>query len=83
MRIKFDPSEAQQAGEMDGMKLVAATCNLTFQDIGAPLLSGSLSEIIGLAAEHRIEEAQIRADAFCRIVANALHGFMTNKGETA
>ena len=54
MRIKFDPSEAQQAGEMDGMKLVAATCNLTFEDIGAPLLSGSLSEIIGLAAEHRI-----------------------------
>lgn len=83
-RMKFDPAKAEEGGKHDAHGLITALCALW--DDGdevrsndadgkqsAALLVDSLSDIIGLATENRIEECQARLEAFSRIVGPALY----------
>jgi hypothetical protein len=75
-RMRFNPAEAASAGEADARSLLHELEEL-FDDpdgvCSAGLLSDAMAEIIGLAAENRMEECTARLRAFCAIVGPALY----------
>lgn len=75
-RMRFNPAEEASAGEADARSLLHEL-EVLFDDTdgvcSAGLLSDALSEIVGLAAENRIEECTARLGAFCSIAGPALH----------
>jgi hypothetical protein len=68
-RMKFDPAPAEQAGQIDAMKIFAAVLNKEYANHSDELLEGCMSEIVGLALENRIEESQVRLRGFCNFLA--------------
>lgn len=72
-RMRFNPAEAAAAGAADARSLLQALANAEDGDGSAGLLNDALVEIIGLAAENRIEECSARLEAFCGVLGPVLH----------
>lgn len=83
MRLR-DTDQAKAAGTQDAKQLIGALCDLWDDEDeilsndadgkqSAALLVNSLSDIIGLAVENRMEECQARLVAFSQIVGPALY----------
>lgn len=71
-RMRFNPAEASAAGQQDARALLLALANVEQTDSPAKLLGDALADIIGLAADNRLDECEARKVAFCAVVGPAL-----------
>lgn len=71
-RMRFNPAEASAAGTNDAQTLLAAISHMEEGESPANLLSDAMGDIIGLAADNRLDECEARKLSFCEIVGPVL-----------